>query len=282
MMDLPGGPPVTAAIIDDHPMSAEGLEARLVAAGMKVVASARCVESFAPVMTPGSPGLPDVVVCDLRLPGLSLGRAVTYLVRHGCRVLAMSGWASSDLVLETVAQGARGYLPKDDPPERFAEAVADVAAVGYHVSARLAVYLRDDLRCRPLGRDELGRSEREMLKACADGDRGDEIAARTGMSPAGVRDSLERIFAAARQRRHDPRYRPTPREEEVMILVGCTGMTDRRAARQLGGISEDTITAHLAHLKEKYQRTHPDDAEAAFLSPRAVAGQWVRDLGLCP
>jgi DNA-binding NarL/FixJ family response regulator len=275
-----GDAPITVAIIDDHPMSAEGLEMRLIAAGIKVVASVRAVESFAPAAGPEPLSLPDVVVCDLRLPGLSDSRAVTYLVRHGCRVLAMSGWASPDTVLEAVAQGARGYLPKDDPAERFAEAVADVATTGYHVSVHLAAYLRDDLRCRPLARNELGPAERDLLSAYADGDRGEEIAARTGLSAAGIGDALARIFAAARQRRYDPRYRPTPREEEVLVLAGCVGLTDRRIARQLG-VSEDTVTAHLSHLKEKYQRTHPDDADAASISPRAVAGQWARDLGLC-
>jgi DNA-binding NarL/FixJ family response regulator len=281
-----GEPRITVAIVDDHPMSAEGLATRLGAAGLAVIATAGDVESFVADTTraAGPPPVahPDVVVCDLRLPGLSLGQAVAHLVRDGHRVLATSGWASPDIVLEAVAHGARGYLPKENPTEQFAEAVREVARHGHHISVQLASHLRADVGCRPLGQDDLSRSERRILDACADGDRFGELAARMGMSQAGVRDSLARIFAAARQRRHDPRYRPTPREEEVMILAGCTGMSDRRIARQLGGLSEDTVTRHLSHLKEKYQRTHPEEAEAVRMSPRAIASQWARDFGRCP
>jgi DNA-binding NarL/FixJ family response regulator len=211
---------------------------------------------------------------------LSFSKAVAHLVGRGCRVLAISGWASSDIVLEVVAQGARGYLPKDGQVERFAEAIEDIARVGYHISPHLALYLRNDLGCRPLEPD-LDWAEHELLNACADGDSRDEIAVRTGVPVAGLHDLFARVFEAARRRRHDPRYRPTPREEEVMILAGYAGMNDRRIAQQLGGISLETVTSHLAHIKEKYRRTHPDDAESTSMSPRATAGRWVRDLGLC-
>jgi DNA-binding NarL/FixJ family response regulator len=168
----------------------------------------------------------------------------------------------------------------NDPPERFAEAILEVAAVGYHISARLAVYLRDDLRCRPL-QPELADADRALLDACADGDLSAEIAARAGMSSAAVSAAFTRVFGAERRRRSDPRYRPTAREEEVMILAGCAGLSDQAIARQLGGINTETVTSHLAHLKSKYQRTHPDDAGAARISPRATAVRWARDLGLC-
>jgi DNA-binding NarL/FixJ family response regulator len=264
--------PVAVAIIDDHPMSAEGLGSRLTAVGLNVVASVHDVKTLS--------AKPDVVVCDLRLPGLSFGKAIAYLVARDHRVLATSGWASPDVVLEAVGEGARGYLSKEHPTERFAEAITEVADLGYHVSVQLAVYLRADLQYRPLVTGDVGQSERAILDAYADGDLTAEIAARTGRPLIAVQDSLARIFALARLRRHDLHYRPTPREEEVMILAGCAGMSDRKIARQLG-ISEDTITRHLTHVKEKYKATHPYDLEAAEASPRAVASRWARDLGLC-
>jgi predicted transcriptional regulator len=41
-----------------------------------------------------------------------------------------------------------------------------------------------------------------------------------------------------------------------MILIARRGMTQRRAAAELG-ISEATVAEHLQNIKETYLRTHP-------------------------
>src|SRR5713226_3460526 len=57
----------------------------------------------------------DMVVCDLRLPGRSGPDAIAFLTQRGCRVLATSGVAKPEEILDAIAAGARGFVPKTAP-----------------------------------------------------------------------------------------------------------------------------------------------------------------------
>src|SRR4051794_10461643 len=97
-------------IIDDHPLVSEPIAARLRDAGFDVLTPLTTVEAIDWSTTP------DVAVCDLRLlPGMSLGTAIEFLVRRGCRVLAISGVATPDQVLDAIRHGALGFVAKSAP-----------------------------------------------------------------------------------------------------------------------------------------------------------------------
>jgi DNA-binding NarL/FixJ family response regulator len=68
---------------------------------------------------------PDVVLMDLVMPGVD-GIAATRLVHDSSpatRVLVLSSFADNERVLPALQAGVDGYLTKDTPPERVAEAV---------------------------------------------------------------------------------------------------------------------------------------------------------------
>ena len=90
-------------IVDDHPITGAGIAAQLRQQGFDVAAVVTAVEML--------DATGDMVVCDLRLPGRSGPDAVAFLAQRGCQVLATSGVAGQEEILDVVAAGAAGlYL----------------------------------------------------------------------------------------------------------------------------------------------------------------------------
>jgi DNA-binding NarL/FixJ family response regulator len=261
---------VRVAIVEDHPILAESLASRFAGAGFVVVAVATDADELAPTV------VADVVVCDLHLPRTAGVEAVGQLAESKARVVAVSGMATSEKVLDAVAAGARGYVEKADPPRSFVEAVAVLAGGGFYVSARLAGYLLTDAARRPLARYEIGPNERDLLRCLAQGDLVAEIAKDRGFDDAVFTAMFERIFDAARRRRRI--YRPSPREAEVMVLLGCRGMSHRDAAAQMN-VRPSVISDYLKSVKAKYLASHPEASDG--VAPTTAALLWARELGYC-
>ncbi len=126
----PGGAsrPVTIAIVDDHPMVAEGIEAILetyddirvlatLCSGEEIVAR---IESLAP----------DVVLLDLNMPGLNGLTATEILLerRPETRILVLTMHDSAEYVNTALSHGAAGYILKDVPTEEIKRAIDTVMA----------------------------------------------------------------------------------------------------------------------------------------------------------
>ncbi|WP_432840723.1 response regulator [Dactylosporangium sp. CA-092794] len=208
-----------------------------------------------------------IAVCDVILgAGASGAQAVRILVEHGWRVLLMSGYAPEEQVLDAIAAGAAGYVEKSEDPAVLVAAVRAVGADGWYLSPALAAMLYADLRRRPLLAD-LADRDRRVLRAFVQGG---------GPGTAEARAAVRRIFAAAGERRRQ--HQLTPRELEVVRLVGCEHLSTAEVARRLY-VSIDTANTHLRSIRRKYHLVHP---EAPSTLPQRTAAQlWARELNLC-
>ena len=271
---MSGSRALVVGIVDDHPVIPGSLTLLMREAGFVVLPPAPGVE------TVNFAESPDVVLCDLLLDGeapgrvLSRGAAVAALVGRGWRVLSISGLARPYVVVEAIAEGAMGYLPKTVPTEAYAHAVRSVAERGYHMSATLAGHLVDDARRRPLDEGEFTATDLAVLRAVLRGDRPDEIAAGIGVTRAGLDDAMRGILDTARRRHHQ--HRITERQLHLLRLVGCLHLTNKQAARELG-IMPDSVQWHLENIKTKYIASHPENGG---VGPRAAAQLWAMELGL--
>jgi DNA-binding NarL/FixJ family response regulator len=150
---------------------------------------------------------PDVVLMDLRMPGID-GIEATRLLRERSPeigVIALTTYADDESVLGALRAGARGYLTKDASSEDIRAAILCVAsgsatldpAVQHHVVAALASGPAQTDEAPETLPDELTPREAEVLVLIAEGLSNVEIAARLFVSPTTVKSHINHLFAKA-------------------------------------------------------------------------------------
>ena len=185
-------------IADDQPMMRAGFKAVLEATGsIEVVAEAATGEE---AVAAAEAHRPDVVLMDIRMPGMDGIEATRRLPRQ--RVLILTTFGLDEYIIEALRAGASGFLLKDVPADQLLHAIR-VAAAGEallapSVTRRLiAAFTRHG----PLGAGlpprqlaELTAREREVLVLLAEGLSNAEIAARLFVGEATVKTHVARIL----------------------------------------------------------------------------------------
>lgn len=149
---------------------------------------------------------PDVVLMDLRMPGMS-GVEATRRLRGlvpETRVLVLTTFEDDDEVLAAIEAGAAGYMLKASPAEKLVEAICTVMrggsplepSVASKVMAELARLSRrqSEERCQRLA-DPLSARELEVLRALCEGLSNKEIAAKLGLTEGTVKNHMTQVLS---------------------------------------------------------------------------------------
>jgi DNA-binding NarL/FixJ family response regulator len=184
--------PVRLLIADDHPVVRDGLSGMFAAdPGFEVVGEA---SDGAEAVRRAEALRPDVILLDLRMPGMDGVTAITELARRHIesRVLVLTTYDTDGYVLPAIEAGATGYLLKDAPRDELLNAVR-AAAAGRSVLAP-SVASRLMHRVRTPAAEPLSRREIEVLELVAAGTTNRELAARLFISEATVKSHLLNIY----------------------------------------------------------------------------------------
>ncbi|MET8349790.1 response regulator transcription factor [Micromonospora sp. NPDC005206] len=185
--------PVRVLIVDDHPVVRDGLRGMFTGdPRFDVVGEAADgAEALALVAALH----PDVVLMDLRMPGMDGVTAIGRLARSGstARVLVLTTYDTDADVLPAIEAGATGYLLKDAPRDDLVRAVR-AAARGESVLAP-SVAGRLIGRLRAPAEEPLSQRELEVLTLVARGASNREAAARLFISEATVKTHLLHMYA---------------------------------------------------------------------------------------
>lgn len=128
---------------------------------------------------------PDVLLTDIEMPGLSGLDVAAALKSDGSavRVIILTTFARPGYLRRALDVGASGYLLKDAPSARLAEAIRRVAAGGRAIDPDLAA----EAWSEP---DPLTDRERQVLRLAGDGLSSEAIARSLQLSEGTVRNYL--------------------------------------------------------------------------------------------
>ena len=178
-------------IADDHPVVRTGLRGMLEGQpDLEVVGEAGDGEEAVELTERLSP---DVVLMDLRMPGMS-GAAATAEIKElmpGTHVLVLTTYGSSADILRAIEAGATGYLLKDAPPDELYRAVRAAAQGKPLLAPEVSAQLME--RVRWPSEEVLRGREAEVLELVAQGKSNRDIAAELWISEATVKSHLLHI-----------------------------------------------------------------------------------------
>ena len=143
--------------------------------------------------------LPDVVLMDIHLPGMS-GVACTRRLKELCpsvRVLILTVYEDNDQIFGALKAGASGYLLKRAEPADILRAIQDGKLGGAPMSSQIACRVvesfHENLRPAPEG-ENLSRREEEILEDLSKGYSTKEIASHFSISAHTVHTHLQNIY----------------------------------------------------------------------------------------
>jgi DNA-binding NarL/FixJ family response regulator len=185
--------PVTLLIVDDHPVVRDGLSGMFAPdPGFEVLGEAA---DGAEAIRMARTLRPDVILMDLRMPGMDGLTAITELARRGipARVLVLTTYDTDTYVLPAIEAGATGYLLKDAPRDELLRAVRAAAEGQSVLSPSVATRLVN--RVRAPGPELLSQRELEVVRLVAAGTTNREAAAKLFITEATVKTHLLNIYA---------------------------------------------------------------------------------------
>ena len=129
--------------------------------------------------------LPDVLVTDIEMPGLSGLELAQRVQRHALpvKMVIVTTFARPGFLRRALDAGVNGYLLKDAPAEQLAEALRQVHRGGRAIDPQLALQVWDEA-------DPLNDRERQVLRLAGDGMSTGDIATHLQLSSGTVRNYL--------------------------------------------------------------------------------------------
>ena len=134
---------------------------------------------------------PHVAILDIDLPGKDGLTAASEIHQSvpGVRTLILTGLGRPGTLRKALSAHVGGFLLKDAPPDKLAQAIRDVAAGKRVIDSQLALAAWDTAEC-PLTAREL-----EVLRMAANGAEANEIAKTLFLSVGTVRNYLTMIVS---------------------------------------------------------------------------------------
>ena len=128
---------------------------------------------------------PDILVTDIEMPGASGLELARRVQHHGLpvKVVIVTTFARSGFLRRALDSGVAGYLLKDAPAEKLAEALRTVHRGGRAIDPQLALEAWSEA-------DPLNERERQVLRLAGEGRSAGEIAIELNLSQGTVRNYL--------------------------------------------------------------------------------------------
>jgi DNA-binding NarL/FixJ family response regulator len=186
---------ISVLVADDHPVFRQGLRALLEGVpDIELIGEAADGEE---AVSAALELKPDVVLMDVRMPGLNGIDATRKIVAAdpGIGILVLTMFEDDDSVFAAMRAGARGYVLKGSEQEEVMRAIRSIASgeaiFGPAIASRLIAYFSS---ANATAFPELTDREREVLELIAQGKNNRVIANELVLSVKTVRNHVSNIF----------------------------------------------------------------------------------------
>lgn len=179
----------TVLVVDDHPLMRVGIAAIIdESPDMRTIGQAGTGEEAIKLYAQLAP---DIVLMDLRLPGLSGVQAIRAIRRRqpDASVVVLTTYEGDEDIHQALEAGARGYIIKGMSHDVLMEGLRRVRQGRRFVPAPVAEILQSRVPD-----SELSPREREVLELIVGGKSNKEIAEELGISQATVKTHIRVIF----------------------------------------------------------------------------------------
>jgi|ERR1043166_5608684 DNA-binding NarL/FixJ family response regulator len=181
--------PIRILVVDDHFMVRMGLTASLnVEPDMEVVAEVGTGEA---ALNAYNEHRPNLVIMDVRLPGMSGAEATAAILREfpdAC-IMMLSTHSGEEEIYRAMQSGARGYVLKSVMREDLLRAIREVHEGKRHLDPIVASHLADRIAHRSLTSREI-----EVLKMVAKGFGNKEIATALNIAEVTVKLHVSHVL----------------------------------------------------------------------------------------
>jgi DNA-binding NarL/FixJ family response regulator len=189
---------IKVLVADDHDVVRSGIISLLEGEeGIRVVGEATCGEDAIKLSREKHP---DVVLMDLKMPGIGGVEATRKLIRYDpdLKVIAFTAYDDEPYPLRAMQAGAAGYVTKGASIEQMVRAIRNVSLGQRYISIELAQQLANSTMRRggaasPF--DVLSDREMQICMRIVAGERAQEIADALCISSKTVNTYRYRLFS---------------------------------------------------------------------------------------
>ena len=191
------GPQISVAIIEDQHEVREGLATLINGTpGFRCTGKFRTMEDALRLL---NSQLPDVVLTDIGLPGMSGTDGIRILKERfpDLPVVALTVYDHEGEIFAALCAGANGYLLKNTPPARLLDCLGEVLQGGAPMSpevARRVIKLFREFSPPQRSGNNLTQQETELLKLLVEGHNYKTAAAELSISINTVKFHLKNVY----------------------------------------------------------------------------------------
>jgi two-component system, NarL family, response regulator len=188
-MSQPPIRPIRILIVDDHPVVRAGLASMLsTQVEFEVVGSASSGEEALAKLRLVDP---DILLIDLRMPGMGGVETLLEMKRHShhARALILTSFETDEDIYRAVQAGAQGYLLKDTSLREMVDAIRTVHGGKKYFPRDIASRLAERMM-----RSNLTAREIEILKMLSKGPTNKQIGRALGISENTVKNHVNSII----------------------------------------------------------------------------------------